>query len=113
MRLGAKIALGSSRLGFLPDWPAQDAYTRRIGCDQSDAFEPLPLFVLVWIEPSPLGRQLEQACYKDTVLSWADSDSVLVQLVDLKNIPLVNGFTPRAPLLALLTSLEQMQPKSV
>jgi len=71
------------------------------------------LFVLVWIEPSPLGRQLEQACYKDTVLSWADSDSVLVQLVDLKNIPLVNGFTPRAPLLALLTSLEQMQPKSV
>ena len=68
-------------------------------------------FVLVWIEPSPLGRQLEQACYKDTVLSWADSDSVPVQLVDLKNIPLVNGFTPRAPLLALLTSLEQMQPK--
>ena len=44
MRLGAKIALGSSRLGFLPDWPAQDAYTRRIGCDQSDAFEPLPMF---------------------------------------------------------------------
>ena len=42
MRLGAKIALGSSRLGFLPDWPAQDAYTRRIECDQSDAFEPLP-----------------------------------------------------------------------
>jgi len=42
MRLGAKIALGSSWLGFLSDWPAQDAYTRRIGCDQSDAFEPLP-----------------------------------------------------------------------
>ena len=42
MRLGAKIAFGSSRLSFLLERPAQNTNTRRIGCDQSDAFEPLP-----------------------------------------------------------------------